>query len=88
MYTIVYNTVLFYDDCDKWDNTERADKTRANFQAHFQATQRKYKRKQKFSTRLEGYQGANNLRETGEDTHDALINLATAAVVDRDTMMI
>ena len=31
------------------------------------------------------YHGANNLQETGEDTHDALINLATAAAADRDT---
>ena len=40
----------------------------------------------KVSTRSAGYHGANNLRETGEDTHDALINLATAAA-DMDAMM-
>ena len=48
IYTIVYNTGLFYDDCDKWYNKERADKTWANLQAHFQAEQRKYKRKKKY----------------------------------------
>ena len=39
------------------------------------------------STRSAGYHGANNLRETGEDTHDALINLVTPAAADRDKMM-
>ena len=39
------------------------------------------------STRSGGYHGAKTLRETGEDTQDDLINLATAAEVDRDTMM-
>ena len=41
----------------------------------------------KISTRLAGYHDVNNLRETGEDTHDALIKLATAAAAYRDTMM-
>ena len=27
MYTIVYNTGLFYDDCDKWENKARTEKT-------------------------------------------------------------
>ena len=33
------------------------------------------------------YNGAKNLQENGEDTHNALINLATAAAADSDTMM-
>ena len=32
-------------------------------------------------------QHVNNLRETGEDTQDALINLVTAAAADRDTII-
>ena len=51
IYTLVYNTGLFYDDCDKWDDKQRDEKTWSNFQAHFQAAQRKYKRKQKFNSR-------------------------------------
>ena len=41
MYTIVYNTGLFYDECDKWDDKKRARKTWVNFQAHFQSEQLK-----------------------------------------------
>ena len=62
IYTLVYNTGLFYDDCDKWDKNQRYEKTWANFLAHFQAAQRKYKRKQKSSTRAGGYHGANNIK--------------------------
>ena len=49
IYTLVYNTGLFYDDCDKWDDKKWGKKNWAIFQAHFQAAQRKYKRKQKMS---------------------------------------
>ena len=38
------------------------------------------------STRAGGYHGANNLREM-DGTHDDLINLATEATADRETMM-
>ena len=58
----------------------------AGFQAHFQAAQCKFKRKHKVSTRAGGYYGANNLREM-DGTHDAIINLDTAAADDRDTMI-
>ena len=53
---------------------------------HFQAAQQKYKRKQKLSTRAGGYHRAKILKEM-DGTHDALINLATAAAADRETMM-
>ena len=39
------------------------------------------------STRSAGYHGANNLQENEEDTHDALMKLATSAAADRDTIM-
>ena len=86
IYTLVYNTGLFYDDCDKWDKKQQDEKTWANFQAHFHSAQRKYKRKQKYSTRTRGYHGANNIKEM-DGTQDALINLATDAAEDRETMM-
>ena len=86
IYMLVYNTGLFYDECDKWEDKQRDKKTWANFQAHFQAAHRKYKRKQKVSTRAGGYHGAKKLRDM-DGTHDANINLATSAVVDRETMM-
>ena len=82
IYTIVYNTGLFYEDCDKWDKKQQDEKTWANSQAHFQSAQRKYKRKQKLSTCAGGYHGANNIKNM-DGTHDALINLATAAAEDR-----
>ena len=54
---------------------------------HFQEAQRKYKRKQKSSTRAGGYHGANNIKYM-DGTHDALINMSTAAAEDRETMML
>ena len=57
-----------------------------NFQAHFQAEHRKYKRKQKVSTRAGGYHGANNLRKMN-GTHDSLINLTTEDTANREKMM-
>ena len=50
IYMLVYNTGLFYDECVKWDGKQHEEKTWVNFQAHFQAAQRKYKGKQKSST--------------------------------------
>ena len=41
IYTLVYNTGLFYDDCDKWDEKQRDEKNWANFQAHFQSAHQK-----------------------------------------------
>ena len=61
-YKLVFNTGLFYDNWDKWDDKQQDKKTWANFQAHFQAAQRKYKWKQKVLTSAGGYHGANNLR--------------------------
>ena len=87
IYTLVYSTGLFYDDFNRWDDKQRDGKNWANFQSHFQAAQRKYKRKQKPSTRAGGYHGANNIKYM-DGTHDALINLATAAAADRETMML
>ena len=86
IYTLVYNTGLFYDYCNKWDDRQRDKKTWANLQAHFQAAQRKYKKKQKVSTHAGGYHRANNLREM-DGMQDSLINLATAAEANRETMM-
>ena len=86
IYTLVYNTGLFYENCDKCSDRQCDEKNWADFQAHFQVAQRKFKRKQKVSTHAEEYHGANNLREM-DGTHDALINLSTAAVANIDTMM-
>ena len=86
IYSLVYNTGLFYDNCNKWDDMKRDEKTWANFQEHFQEAQRKYKRKQNVSTHAGGYCGANNLREM-DGTHNALINLATEAAGNREAMM-
>ena len=86
IYTLVYTMGLLYDDCDKWDKKQRDEKTWANFQAHFQSAQHKYKRKQKLSTCTGGYHGANNIKEM-DRTHNVLIKLATAAAEDRETMV-
>ena len=62
IYTLLYNTGLLYDNCDKLDDRQRDGKTWANFQAHFQSAQRKFERKQKVSTHAGGCHEANNLR--------------------------
>ena len=85
VYTLVYSTGLFYENCDKWDNKQRDENTWANLQAHFQAAQRKYKRK-KSSTCAGEYHGVNNIKDM-DGTHYALINLAKAAAADRETIM-
>ena len=54
IYTLVYNTGLFYDDRDKWNDKQRDEKTWAKFKAHFQSVHQKYKRKHKVSTRAGG----------------------------------
>ena len=51
IYTLMYNTGLLYDDCDKCNDRQRDKKTWANLQAHAQAAQREYNRKQKLLTR-------------------------------------
>ena len=86
IYTLIYNTCLFYDDYDKWDNKKQKEKTWAKFQVHFQAEQRKYKRKHKLSTCVGGYYGSNNIKNM-DRTHSALINLATSTAEYRETMM-
>ena len=86
IYTLLYNTGLLYDNCDKLDDRQRDGKTLAKFQAHFQAAQRKYKREQKLSTRAGGYHRANNLREM-DGTHDDLIDPTTEAADERETMI-
>ena len=86
IYTLVDNTGLFHDYCEIWYNRPRDKKTWSNFQAHFQAAQRKFKTKKKVSTRSGGYHVANNLREM-DGTHDAIVNLVTTAAANRDTMI-
>ena len=44
---MMYNVGLFYDECDRWDDKQRDENIWANFQAHSQAEQQNYKRKQK-----------------------------------------
>ena len=68
IYTLVYNTGLFYDDCDKWDDKQRDEKTWAKFQAHFQAAQQKYKRKQKSSTHAGGIPRSKQHKRDGWDS--------------------
>ena len=52
IYTMVYNTGLVYDNCDKRDDKQRDKKTWANFQAQFQTDQRKYKKNRKYQPAL------------------------------------
>jgi hypothetical protein len=91
-YTTVYNTGLYFDDCDTWLDMPTANQTWTNFQTHFNTAHRKAKRKQR-TTQSEGYHGANaaiepdtTLQAENEAALEALANMATAMSADRTTM--
>ena len=91
-YTIIYNTGIYFDDCDTWLDTLPTNQTWTNFQTHFNTAHRKAKRKQR-TTQSEGYHGANAAIETAttlqaenEAATEALANMATAMSADRTTM--
>jgi hypothetical protein len=91
-FTIIYNTGVYYDDCDDWLDLATAEQTWTSFQKHFATAHRKAKRKQR-TTQSEGYHGANAALQTdtalqseNDATIDALANMATAMSADRATM--
>jgi hypothetical protein len=91
-YTIIYNTGIYFDDCDTWLGTFPANQTWTNFQTHFNTAHRKAKRKQR-TTQSGGYQGANAaiktetaLQAESEAATEALANMATAMSADHTTM--
>ncbi len=89
IYTVVFNTGMFYEDCEKWNDKDPTDMTWTNFQNHFIEAQRRLKRRQKATTKVGGYHGANAVvQDQLGQANDALINLAAAATADREMMQL
>jgi len=87
-YTIVYNTGMYFDDCDTWDIKPQADKTWTNFKTHFLAAAKRVNLR-RHTAQQAGFHGANNTMDVDESTSgamEALANLAQASITDRDTI--
>ena len=89
IYTVIFNTGLYYDDCEKWNDKTRVEQTWANFKTYFTEAQRKVKRRQKATAKVGGFHGANSIiNDQLGQANDALVNMATAASADREMMQL
>ena len=84
LYTVIYNTGAYYEECNKWSDKATGDKTWENFQTFFQYAQRKLRKKIQETTQKTGYHGMNAIvPHMLEDTNEALSNMASAEVSDK-----
>jgi hypothetical protein len=86
-FNIIFDTGLFFDECEKWEDKDPADQTWANFKLHFLRANKQLRKRQQ-TTQEAGYHGANSVQQTKdtqilEETAEALANLATASNADR-----
>jgi hypothetical protein len=84
----IFATGHFMSACRRWNEKLHAEKTWAQFKAHFSATQRQHKQMQVESAATSGYNSANAAVGQPEDqmaeaTIGALTNLAIATAADR-----
>jgi hypothetical protein len=82
-YAKIFATGHFMSACRRWNEIPHAEKTWAQFKAHFSAVHRQHKQIQGGSAATSGYHSANASVEQAEDQMDeaiigALANLATA----------
>jgi hypothetical protein len=87
-YTKIFATVNFMSACHRWNEKETADKTCANFKAHFAAAHRQHKQMQGGLASNSGYHASNAAVGQTEDqmaeaTIGALANLETPTATDR-----
>jgi hypothetical protein len=87
-YAKIFATCKFTSACRRCNEKETADKTWANFKAHFAAVHRRHKQIQEESAANSGHHAANAAVDKTEDqmvevTIGALVNLATATATDR-----
>jgi hypothetical protein len=87
-YAKILATGHFMSACRRWNEKPLADKTWAQFKAHFSAAHRQHKQMQGESAATAGYHSANAAVGQTEDqmaeaTIGALANLATATAADR-----
>ena len=89
IYTVIFNTGMYYDDCEKWSEKPTAQQSWTTFQAHFTEAQRKIRRRQKATSHQGGYNSANAVvNEQLGQANEALVNMATAAASDREMMQL
>ena len=87
LYTVIYNIGAYYEECNKWLDKATGYKTWGDFQTFFQDLQRKLCKKSQSTTHKTGYHGINSMvPHRLEDTNEALINMASAAVSDKETI--
>ena len=84
IFTVVYNTGIFFDACNEWDDKPMSSKTWLNFKQHFNAAQLKARRRQKATAKMGGFHGANSIHHQEQQAHldnakNALINVMTTA---------
>jgi hypothetical protein len=87
-YANIFATWHFMSACRLWNEKPLADKTWAQFKAHFSASHRQHKKIQGESAAPDGYHSANAAVGQTEDqmaeaTIGALTNIATAIAADR-----
>jgi hypothetical protein len=87
-YAKIFATGHFMSACRRWNEKPLAEKTWAQFKAHFSAAHRQHKQMQDESAATAGYHSANAALGQTEDqiaeaTIGALSNLATATAADR-----
>jgi hypothetical protein len=87
-YAKIFAAWHFMSACRRWNEKPLADKTWAQFKAHFSATHRHHKQMQGESAATAGYHSANAAvgqteYQMAEATIGALANLATATAADR-----
>jgi hypothetical protein len=86
-YTNIFATGHFMSACRRWNEKPLADKTWAQFKAHFSAAHCQHKQMQGESAATAGYHSANAVVVKTEDqmaeaTMGAVANLATATAAD------
>jgi hypothetical protein len=87
-YAKIFATGHFMSACHRWNDKPHAEKTWAQFKAHFSAAHRQLKQMQGGSAATYGYHSANAAvgqteYQMAEATIGALSNLATATAADR-----
>ena len=65
LYTVIYNTGAYYEECNKWLDKATGDKNWENFQTFLQDAQRKLRKKSQATTQKTGYHGVNGIMPHG-----------------------
>jgi hypothetical protein len=91
-YAKIFATGHFMSACRRWNEKPNAEKTWAQFKAHFSTAHRQHKQMQGESAATSSYHSANAAVGQTEDQMDestigALANLATAAAADRGVVV-